>query len=120
MARFKSLRSLFLLIPAAGLVVSLQATRAFAGHRHRSDAVVANGDSTRSTFCTDGDITVVHSAKADAAGSYSVGFTVLEGPHGTFELGEGSRVVPRGCYTHWLSHTVAIGRASVQSTVWYD
>jgi hypothetical protein len=113
-------KSLAVTIPLVGLAVTLVAGHASASHRHRSDVLVTNGGGSTSNFCTDGDITVVHTAKADAYGSYSVGYTVLQGSEGTFHVGQGSRIVPRGCYAHWLANTSAIGRASVQSTVWYD
>jgi hypothetical protein len=106
-------------IPLVGLAVTL-AGHASAGHRHRSDVLVTSSGGNTDTFCTGGYITVVHTARADAYGSYSVGFTVLQGPQGTFRIGQGDRVIPRGCYSHWLGDTTAVGHASVQSTVWYD
>ncbi len=115
-----TLKSLAVLIPLLGLAVTLVAGHASAGHRHRSDVIVTNSGGNTASFCTEGDITVVHAVKADPFGSYSVGYTVLQGSQGTFELGQGSRAVPRGCYSHWLGNTSAVGRASVQSTVWYD
>ena len=103
----------------AGLAVIAVEGHASAGHRHRDDVFVSSSGGTTSSFCTDGDVLVVHTAKADN-GSYSIGYTVLEGPQGTFRVGPGSRSLPRGCYSHWLANTSAAGRASVQSTVWYD
>ena len=113
-------KSLAVMIPLAGLAVTLVEGHASAGHRHRNDVFVTNGGGSTSSFCTEGDILVVHTPKADPYGSYSIGYTVLEGPQGTFHLSQGSRIVPRGCYSHWLADTSAVGHASVQSTVWYD
>jgi hypothetical protein len=115
-----SQKSLWFILPSVGLVATLLTSDASAGHRRRSDVIVTQSGGTRSSFCTDGGITVVHSVKAEPGGAYSIGFTTLEGAPGTFQLGEGSRVIPRGCYSHWLSNTVAAGRTSVESTVWYD
>ena len=100
--------------------IALVGGQAAAGHRHRSDVVVTNSGGNTASFCTEGDVTVVHTARADAFGSYSIGYTVLQGPGGTYEMGQGSRVIPRGCYSHWLGNTTAVGHATVQSTVWYD